>query len=151
MGMAASPQHRNGRVLGCIRIHVQVCNHGETCRRWLVVRRRPSLILSSIAQCTWPCLMPASYPSIPSSRMPLFSRFTFSSWRRTVWCTHSTETHGSYIQNSHPCIQPNKISYRTKPTKTTKYDWMHSLNMHLNVLNRLSVLALLRWTNQSHP
>jgi len=37
-------------------------------------------------------------------------------------------------------MQPNKISSRIGPTtKTTKYDWVHNLNMHLTILDRLSI------------
>ena len=78
----------------------------------------------------------------PSSRMTSSSQFLLPSSYMLAWFRHGTGTHVSYTQNSHPCMQPNKISsYTGSTTKTTKHDWVHDLSIHLNILDRLSIPA----------
>jgi hypothetical protein len=112
----------------------------------------------STARCIWPCLdaclasLPysVSFISTPPSRMAPSSRFPLPSRCRTTRCTHGTKAHMSYTQNSHPYMQPNKISSRTGPTtKTAKHDWVHGLSMHLTILDRLSIPAPHHQSNQS--
>ena len=67
-------------------------------------------------------------------------------------CSHSTEAHMSYTQNSYTYVQQNKILAYTGPTtKTTKHNWVYGFSMHLTVLDQLFIPAPHHQSNQSPP
>jgi hypothetical protein len=94
------------------------------------------------------CFVPFICP--PSSRTS--SQFHLPSWAGMASYTHGAGAHVLDTQNFDACVQPNTISFRTRPTtKTTKHSKVYSLIMTRKSLNNHSIPAGWLLSNQSLP
>ena len=137
-------KRREGRIYGLLDVTL-----GYLGDDWLSCSRRPKPHPVP-SGALWPCLVPllarfacfVPFISPPPSSTPPSSQFHLPSRARMASYTHGAGAHMSDTQNFDACVQPNTISFRTRPTtKTTKHNKVHSLIMAGKSLDSHSIPA----------